>query len=239
VEAPGALPVADPLHGEFNAAWESFQGLKSLRLMEDTLESEWTRGRHEYLAFLIPIEDTSVRAYASQAVGMIADIPGVEPYPEDYWHITIKGIGFRVAEPMRPDEVGEVDVQRIAAAARDVFSEVRAFDVQTGAVNAFPEVVILEVWNSLAVRDLNCRLMEQIPGLLRYPFDGAIFLPHVSIARFTSNEGLLQLKETLAARRGAEPGPVFSINRVDFIRARLTASAPTFETIASYHLRPR
>src|SRR5574341_1378019 len=143
--------MADPLSAEFDTAWESFQGLNSLRLMEDTLESEWTRGRHEYLAFLIPIEDASVRAYASQAVRLIADIPGVAPYPEDYWHITVKGIGFRVDDPAKADEVGAADVQRIADAARGVFSETGAFDVRVGRVSAFTEVVILEVWNSLAV----------------------------------------------------------------------------------------
>src|SRR2546427_7779634 len=152
------------LSSEFEAAWAAFQSVAQLRLKEDTIESEWTRGRSEYLAFLVPVEDSTVRDYAAQAIEVISDIAGVEPFPQVYWHMTVKGLGFLVSQPMAPDELSDRDLQRLSAAARSVFTEAETFEARAGRPNAFPEVVILEVWDSLPVRDLNCLLLERIPG---------------------------------------------------------------------------
>ncbi len=227
----------DSLSSEFEAAWAAFQTLDSLRLIEDTLESEWTRGRSDYLAFLVPIEDAGVRAHAARLVDRLSAIPGVQPYPEPYWHMTVKGLGFQVPHAAASDEISAPDAQRIADSARPVFSTTDGFDAQIGLASAFPKVVFLEVWNGLPIRQLNCRLLERIPGLVRYPFDGAVFLPHVSIARFTSSEGLAQLKRTITALRDEPPGPAFPVRKIDLIRARLSAGAPTFELLERYPLR--
>lgn len=227
----------DNLRREFEAAWASFQALESLRLIPDTLESEWTRGRDTYLAFLISVDDPDAVSHLRSLVRQIDRIPGVEPYPEDYWHITIKGIGFEVADAARAEDVAASEVHRIAEAARDVFGAQPAFEVRLGLAGGFPEVVIAEVWDSLPVRDLNCRILEAASALVRYPFDGPNFLPHVSIARFASDEALPQLKETISRLRDEPPGPAFPVRDVHFIRARLSERAPSFETIETYRLR--
>jgi 2'-5' RNA ligase len=229
----------DSLQGEFEAAWTQFQLLEDLRLVSDTLESEWTRGRDAYLAFLVPVDDTQAVDYLRATVRRIEQVPGVEPYPEGYWHITIKGIGFEAESAERPDDVGRQDLDSIKESAARVFKAQAAFDVTVGQANAFPEVVFAEVQNSLPVRDLNIRLLEAAPELIRYPFDGEVFLPHVSIARFTSAEGLDELKETLHSLRNGEPHPTLRIGEVDLVRAHLSAGAPQLETIHTYRLQSR
>ena len=226
----------DTLRREFDAAWAQFQALDALRLVPETLESEWARGRDTYLAFLVQLDDDAAVAHLRDVVQSIQGIPGVEPYPEGYWHVTIKGAGFEVDAPSRPDEVAASDVESLARAAREVFAGQPAFEARIGLAGAFPEVVIAEVWESLPVRDLNCRLLDAIPGLLRYPFDGPNFLPHVSLARFTSSEGLPRLRETIAGLRQGPPGPPFPVREVHLIRAHLSERAPSFETIESYGL---
>jgi 2'-5' RNA ligase len=226
----------DTLQREFDAAWAAFQSHDSLRLLPDTLESEWMRGRDSYLAFLIPVADPPVVAHLRDAVQSVVDIPGVEAYPEDYWHITVKGIGFEVEAPAQPDDIAHADIAGIAATAREIFAAQPAFDVEIGPLSAFPEVIFAEVENSIPVRDLNRRVLEVMPGLIRYPFDGATFLPHISIARFTSNEGLPELKATIARLRDAPPRPTFRIAEVQLVRARLSERAPTLEVIETYAL---
>ena len=226
----------DNLRREFDAAWADFRTLDSLRLIPETIESEWTRGRDTYLAFLISLDDLSAVSHLRNLVRQIETIPGVEPYPEDYWHITIKGIGFEVPNATRPDDLRGSEVQRIAKTARAVFATQPAFEVRLGLAGGFPEVVIAEVWDSLPVRDLNCRLLEAAPGLIRYPFDGPNFLPHVSIARFASDERLTGLKETLSRLRQSPPGPAFTVREVRFIRAQLSERTPSFQTIETYAL---
>lgn len=229
------------LSADFDSAWRRFQETESLRLLETTLEWEWTRGRTDFFAFLIAVSDEAVREYASRMIEEIADIPGVDPYPERYWHVTVKGVAFLAEEPSGEDEVSPAEIERLAEAVRPALESSATggpFEVTVGPVNGFAEVVLLEAHDGGAVRRLNACLMEAAPELPRYAVDGEMFLPHVSIARFSSNEGLAQLKETLARlRETAAPGPAFTATEVQLIRAHLAREAPTFDLVAAYPLR--
>jgi len=225
------------LSTDFDGAWRRFQDAESLRLLESTLEWEWTRGRTDYFAFLISVSDEAVREYASRMIARIADVPGVDPYPERYWHVTIKGVGFLAEEPSREDEVSQAEIERLAEAVRPALESRAPFEVTVGPVNAFAEVVMLEAHDGGATQCLNAALLESAP-LQRYAVDGETFLPHVSIARFSSNEGLPRLKETLAGlREAAEPGPTFMATEASLVRAHLAREAPTFDLVARYPLR--
>ncbi|MGB2694432.1 MAG: 2'-5' RNA ligase family protein [Dehalococcoidia bacterium] len=220
----------------FDGAWASFQTRDALLLYEDTLEGRWAQGRAQYLTFLVRIEDTAACAHLARLIERIAGIPGVEPYPEHYWHITVKGCGFQVIKRTKESDVLRQDVARIANRVRAVLADETAFEAQLGLASGFAEVVFVEVLGGDRLAELNQKLTEEAPEIPRYPFDGAL-LPHVSIARFTSNEGLDQLKTTLAELRSEAPGPTFPVRRLDFIKAWLTEEMPEFETLASYPLR--
>ncbi len=222
----------------FDEAWARFQQLDALLLAGDTLEYEWTRGRAQYLTFLVRLEDAAARDYVSRVQERIAGISGVEPYPDWYWHITVKGAGFQVIKRTHDDDVLRQDVPRIAGEAHKLLAQQPAFEAQLGPANGFSEVVFLEVHDGGRVRELNTLLTENLP-VPRYPIDGEIFLPHVSIARFTSNEGLAQLKETLAALRQEGPGPTFSVRRIEFVKVWLSEAVPEFDTLATYPLAAR
>ena len=226
------------LSTDFDGAWRRFQDAGSLRLLESTLEWEWTRGRTDYFAFLIPVSDQAVREYTSRMIAEVADIPGVDPYPEPYWHVTIKGVGFLSEEPSGADEVSAADVERLAEAVRPALESSAPFEVTVGPVNAFAEVVFLEAHGGGATQRLNEALLESAPSLQRYAVDGEMFLPHVSIARFSSNEGLPRLKETLARlRETPEASPTFTATEALLIRAHLAREAPTFDLVAQYPMR--
>jgi 2'-5' RNA ligase len=223
---------------EFDAAWAHFQTLDRLVLGPETLESAWAHGRDRYAALLIPVDDQATVAHIHGVLRRLGDIPGVEPYPEPYWHITIKGIGF-VSEPTTgSDEVSPAHLKAVLRLTNDILALQPPFEVQTGRVNAFAEVVLLEVWDGGRVRELNTRMLEAVPDIIRQPFDGARFLPHISIARFTSDEGLPQLKAVLAELRRSGPGPAFTVGHIDLISAHLSAAAPTLERLRRYHLSP-
>jgi len=222
----------------FDDAWNRFQTLDSLRLVDQTLESEWRRGRSEYLAFLVPIEDDAARQHIAGAIDRIAGIPGVQPYRKDYWHITVKGAGFRLERPTKPDEISPETATAITAAANLALAPEPEFNVTLGAINALDGVVCFEVLGDGRVAHLNQILTNAAPEMPHHPVD-RLFLPHISIAHFTSNEGLDQLKTALAAIRSDHTsGPTFAVQRIDLILARLSESGPAFELLASYPLRP-
>ena len=223
------------LASSFDDAWARFQALDGLRLRGDTLEWEWSRGRAQWLTFLARVEDAGPRDYLRGLTERLAGIPGVETYPDWYWHVTIKGIGFQVIKRTRDDEVLRERVSSIVRAARDVIASRPAFEIQLRQPSGFPEVVFVEVHDRGAVRALNEALCNGL-DVPRYPIDGAAFLPHISVARFESNEGLAELKATLGELRGGGPGPAFPVRRVELIRAWLTDEMPEFETLSAYQL---
>lgn len=227
------------LDPSFDDAWTRFQALDSLLLAGDTLEWQWTRGRAQYLTFFVRLEDAAARQHASRVQERLAGIPGVELYPDWYWHITVKGAGFQVIKRTHEDDVLRQDVSRTAAKAREVLAQEPAFAAQLGLPSGFAEVVFLELWDGGRVRRLNQRLCDAVPEIPRYPVDGAGFLPHVSIARFTSNEGLAELKRVLASLREEEPGPTFPIRRVEFVKVWLSEEMPEFQVLATFALAGR
>jgi 2'-5' RNA ligase len=222
---------------DFAAAWRLFQRSQSLRLAEDTLESEWTHGRPEYAAFLVRMTDAGACACIERTIEAIAAIPGVDPYPEPYWHATVKGVGFVVDGPSREGELSPARLAGMMEEARPLIEATPSFELRLGLPSAFAEVVIMEVLDGGAIRSLNMRLLEALPGLQRNPFDGAMFLPHVSIARFRSQEGLAELKETLSRLRSSPPPEAsFQVREVELILAHLSPAAPTFAVVGRYGL---
>lgn len=228
--------MADPA-SDYSTAWEQFQQVRSIKLLQETQEWEWVRGRTDFVAFLIAIGSTEVREYIASKAARIAHIPGVEVYPERYWHITVKGVGFLCDVPTREDEVSYDDVRRLSEEARPIIEERPQFEVRFGRPNAFPEVAFLETEDGGAVRDLNQRLLAGMADLKRFHVDGEVFLPHISIARFNSSEGLSELKETLEEMREESAGSSFTVREVLLIQARLSEEAPTFDLLARYSLR--
>lgn len=224
------------IESSFDDAWRAFQRLESLHLAGDTLESAWTQGRAQYLAFLIRVEDAAAREYVASAQERIAHVPGVEPYPDYYWHMTVKGAGFQVIKRSHEDDVLREDVSRIAAQAKELLAGQPAFEARLGVAAGFPEVAFLEVHDGGRIRELNTLITEGLPLVPRYPIDGGVFLPHISIARFTSNDGLAQLKQTIASLRGEAAGPAFLVRRVEFVKVWLTEDVPEFNTLATYPL---
>ena len=221
----------------FEDAWARFQALDSLQLVGDSSEWEWTRGHAQNLAFLMRVDDATAREHLARIARRLAGIPGVEPLPDWFWHVTVKLAGFQVIKRTQEDDVLRQDVPRIAGKARAALSKEEAFQARLGLANGFASVVFIEVWDGGRFGRLNSRLLEDVPEIARYPIDGAGFLPHASIARFTSNDGLEQLKEALAELRAEGPGPSFPVRRVEFVKTWLSEEIPEFDTLSTYALR--
>jgi 2'-5' RNA ligase len=225
---------ADP----FAPSWQSFLALDELLIAGD--HDAWSRGRAQYLTFLVRIEDAAARDYIAGAIEAIADIQGVEPFPDWSWHITVKGAGFQVIKRTLDDDILREDVPRISGKARALLTKHEAFDARIGPINCFSEGPIIEVHDGGRITRLNTELLESMSGpeLERGPYDGAEFLPHITIARFTSNDALARMKERLTSmRERPEAGPTMQVRRIDFVKAWLSEEVPEFDNIATYALR--
>ena len=130
------MPEPSP---EYAAAWARFQALDRLILGPETIESAWAHGRDRYAALLIPVDDPPAVAHIHDVLDRMGDIPGVEPYPEPYWHITIKGIGFVANPGGTSDEVSASHLQTVSRLIAEVLASQPPFVVQAGRINAFAQ----------------------------------------------------------------------------------------------------
>ena len=241
------------LAGSFDDAWVRFVESATVRLASEGPDPAWTAGRAQYLTFLVRPDGRAARDYIERTIERLSVVPGIEPFPDWYWHITIKGAGFQVIKRSHDDDVLRQDVARIAGNARAVLREQPAYHARLGPINAFADVVFLEVHDAGRTRELNAALADGLPQLARYPSDGERFLPHVSIARFTSNEHVDEIKAALAALRSEAPAPApsaslspqrvtlgdrasFPVRRVEFVKAWLSEDPPEFDVLATYAL---
>ncbi len=220
----------------FDDAWAQFQRRDTLRLAGDTLEWEWSRGRAQYLTFLVRMDEPAVRDQLAAVIERIAGIPGIEPYPQPYWHVTVKEVGFQVIKRTRDDEILRADVARLAGKARVILTNQPPYRASLGLANGFAGVVFVEVIDGGETGRLHGLLRDELSELPNPAVDASAFLPHVSVARFTSNEGLGELKAALSSLRGEPPGSSFTVSRVELIKAWLSEEMPEFETLATYTL---
>jgi 2'-5' RNA ligase len=222
---------------EYETAWTRFHSLTGLIHGFETIDSPWARGRDRYGAFLVRVEDSAARHHLRPLAERLCSVPGLTLYPENYWHITIKTLGFLVPGATLPDEVPDSNLASIIEAAAAAFAAHPAFDLRIGPINAFPDVVIAEIWDGGAVRRLNTSLLDGVPALPSQPFDGPYFLPHISLARYASNEALDELKTTLTDLRTMGPGPTLHVSAIDLITAHIGHGAPVLETTHTLPLR--
>ena len=234
---PDDTPPQPELFSSFDDAWRAFLRRDASGVASNDMPA-FAQGRAQFLAFIARIEDAHAREHLARVNQRVASIPGLEPFPDSYWHITIKGVGFQVIKRSHDDDIMREDVSRLASRAKGALDGVRAFDVQLGPPNAFPDAVILEAHDGGAALALN-EALAGLEGVARYPSDGEGYLPHVSIAQFTSGEGIAQLKAALTELRGEGPGPGFPVRRIELVKAWLSEDVPEFDTLATYTLAPQ
>jgi hypothetical protein len=78
---------------KFADIWKTRNEVK-LTVMKDWVKNEWAKGRNQYLTFLVRIKDKGLVEKIIEIQDRLSTISCVDPFPKDYFHITVKGCGF-------------------------------------------------------------------------------------------------------------------------------------------------
>jgi 2'-5' RNA ligase len=218
----------------FDDAWRQFLASPSVRL-DDLERAGRAGGRAQLLVFLVRVSDERAVERLLRVRDALDGIPGVDPFPQEYWHVTVKLCGFQVIRRTREDDVLRDQIPLLLGQAAGALRREEAFEVELGRVNAFPSAVFVEVDDGGRLGRLNHALTEALPSVHRYDVDGDGYLPHVTAARFTGQEGLAELKERLTRLHEERGGSLF-VQQVDFVRVWLTEEYPGFDTVRSFPL---
>lgn len=220
----------------FAEAWQQFLRLTTV---ESADQSRWrlARGRAMLIAFIAPLLDSPLAGEVEALQARLSDLACIEPYPRDLLHITVKLGGFQVVLQTMDDDIPRANLPAIADSAARVISTTPAFTAQVGPINAFPDAVFLEIEDHGQLKDLHLRLCEEVKGLHLYPTEVENYLPHISIARFRSQDDLSQLKKRLAALRVERPriGEI-EIDSIDMARIIMATDPPEIQTLQTTYL---
>jgi 2'-5' RNA ligase len=217
--------VTSEMSTSFEDAWNRFQEVTSVQVGLG-IEDEWAQGRAQFLVFLVSVLDRRVRGAIAAFIERLRGLSCLDLYPEDYWHMTVKMVGFEVDRRTRDDEVLGHEVQPILRAAEDSLAGESPFNVQ---------LVFLEAHDGGRLKTLHQKLARALSHYPRFPYDGEPYLPHVSLARYVSQESLAELKERLASLRSEKLAPL-AVGQVEFVRARPSGDYPKFDIIGQITL---
>ncbi|MFJ6621691.1 2'-5' RNA ligase family protein [Kitasatospora sp. NPDC091335] len=145
----------------------------------------WAEGRRFYTWHLTFDGARDLHRLAADYRRALADVPGLDPVPDRWLHLTMQGLGF-------VDEVEEDDARAIADAVGRRLAEIPAFELALGPAMVTPEALLLTVAPADPVRAVRSAIRAAIADVWpQVPEAADGFRPHVSVA-YSNATGVAQ-----------------------------------------------
>ena len=187
---------------------------------ENWANSEWAKGRTDYITFLIRVEAPEIITAAQKVQEGLRAFSCADPYPAEYLHLTVKETGcFLVDEKENEDEIKRDEVSKLVETARKVLDGVEGFTVNVQNLNHFRSNIVAEAQDRGEIREMNRRLLG-LEGVHKMGYDYPSFLPHMSLCQFKGTEDHDQLVEYLEVNRETAVGG-FKVEKVSLVKVIL------------------
>jgi 2'-5' RNA ligase len=224
----------DRAESRFADVWRERNRIQP-EITNDWVDNDWAKGRNQYLTFLIRIKEEKLIGKIIEIQDKLLTIPCVDPFPKDYFHITVKGCGFLAKSEKHEDDILIENLQKIVSQAKEVLQTFYKFNAVLSKLNIFSEVVLIEVHDEGKIGELN-KGLQAIPDIRKTKFDYPNLLPHISIAQFQNDQELERLISYLEKLREMEFGEL-TVNCIELVNAHLSGRYPTLKTIHAFELR--
>jgi 2'-5' RNA ligase len=218
----------------FTNAWERRKSIQ-LNVTKYWVDNHWTKGRNQYLVFLVRITDEELVEKIVEIQNILSSISCVAPFPEDYFHISVAGLGFLAKPEKYEDDILIENLEKIVNQAEEGLQPLSGFGVSLSKLNIFPDVVFVEVHDRGKIEGIFRRL-QAIPEIGKRKFGFPSFLPHISIMHFQNNEDFPELISHLEKLRDTEFGKM-TINSIELVNAHLSKEYPKLSTIYTFKLK--
>jgi 2'-5' RNA ligase len=227
------------MEDEWAAGYRSLWEMRTQNpiLTESWAESDWARGRTDYITFLIRVEIPEIVEKAQIVQNGFRDFRCADPFPAEYLHLTVKETGcFLVDEKERDDEITGEGITQLVESATDALDSMQSFKVDIRKINHFRSNIVAEAHDGGEIREMNRRLMG-LDGVKAMKYDYPSFLPHMSLCQFKGTadyEGLLgYLEENRETSFGG-----LRVDNIDLVKAVLPVKGryPVLETVHTFGL---
>ena len=217
----------------FTGAWERRNSIQ-LNLTKYWIDSDWTKGRNQYLTFHVRIRDEKLIGKIAEIQSKLSSISCIAPFPKDYFHISVAGLGFLAKSEEYEDDILLENLQRIINQAKEALQTFSKFDVVFSKLNIFPDVVFVEVHDRGKIEEMSRRL-QAIPEIGKRKSDYPSFLPHISIMHFQEKKDFIRLIEHLEKLRRTEFGKM-TVHSIELVNAHLPRKYPKLNTLYTFEL---
>jgi len=222
------------LKDAFAEIWRLGKNIRPAVHEGEWTKKEWARGRSEYLTFLIKIDSEEIVERIRDVQKKLSVVSCIDPFPKEYFHITVKFGGFLVGNRKSNDEINRENVAKIMSQAGKTLGDVKPFKVRLKRLNIFSSVVFVEVHDN-TTKKIHKLLKERVDFLGSFRYEGDSFIPHLSICGFKNEKEFGKLSKILEKLRDTSFG-VFEVDSLDLVVAHLNHRYPILETIHAYPL---
>ena len=230
-----AIQSSREIHREkFNYLWDQFRnGYKPSVYNPEVVVG--CNGRKNSLMLSIHIDQPEFIRRIQSITDQIRRIPGVYVMPPEYYHITVKRLGFLTTQKQHDYDIEPQTLEQIIEQSNQIFTEIREFSIRLKSVNGLASFVIIEVEDNGAIAQIQGRFHEDATLVPNYSIEGEDWLPHLSIAGLKNLKGLNALKSEMGRLRRIDIGEI-QVTHIDLSQAILQKPCPQFRILNSFPL---
>jgi 2'-5' RNA ligase len=219
---------------KFNQLWNRFQnGYKPS--IYNPEEAAGCNGRRNSFMLSIRINQPEIIRRIQSVTGQMRQIPGVYIMPPEYYHITVKWLGFLTDQKQHDYDIEPQTLEQILEQTDQILTQIPEFSIRLKSVNGLASFIIIEVEDNGAVAQIQGRFHEEATLVPNYSIEGENWLPHLSIAGLKSLEGLNALKTKMDGLRSTEIGEI-RVTHIDLSQAILQKPCPQCRILRSFPL---
>jgi 2'-5' RNA ligase len=196
----------------YERIWNAFRHTRCLADgRHDT--TSWRDRSGPFAMCVVRLPADAVRGPLAPCREALTRCPHVRVHPDGFLHITLQELGFVCDAPGAIDEISPARLDEFAQAAVGPIADRDPFRIALGGVNSFQDAAFLEVRDGGACAALHARLFElaAIPRQPRFAF-----VPHATIAHYTSDAPAAPVKEALAPFHDADFG-TFEVTQIEIV----------------------
>ena len=167
------------------------------------------------------VTDRSIRARLRRVVNGLKAVACFEPFPDDHLHMTVVPPALLTTGERRPPLLLPDGFESEALTPmREALRGYGPFEVRIQGLNVFRDVLVAVAYDGGHSAEIRRLLADVVPELPDRYWNVLPALPHVSLAQFTSAEGVTQLRDAVAPLRDVYLGTL-RVNRLYLVRSPL------------------
>jgi 2'-5' RNA ligase len=230
-----AIQASREIHREkFNYLWDQFRnGYKPS--VYNPEEVVGCNGRRNSLMLSVRIDQSEIIKGIQSITDQIRRIPGVYIMPPEYYHITVKRLGFLTDQKQYDYDIEPQTLEQIIEQSDQIFTQIPEFSIRLKSVNGLASFVIVEVEDNGVIAQIQGRFHEEATLVPNYSIEGEDWLPHLSIAGLKNLKGLKALKSQMDGLRRIEIGEI-RVTHIDLSQAILQQPCPQCRILRTFPL---